>query len=272
MVGDPGGVRLRYAAPLLEERPMAEGSLSLALLTCFETFRTCAPTVVEAMFGRVPREKSSRRLSEWAARIVRHTGIDLHVHGLEHVDPNGRYVVMSNHQSHYDIFVLFRAYPGVLRMVSKIELSRIPILGGAMTEAEFVFLDRADRRHAHKALRVAAERVRSGINVWIAPEGTQSKDGALLPFKKGGFLLALEAGVPILPVTIEGTRNVLPAKTMHVRHGQRVELTFHAPIDTRAYDHARRDELVARVRDVIDSGLPVENRRRAVESRSHETA
>ncbi len=234
---------------------MAEGSLALALLACADTLRTCAPTVVEAMFRRVSREECSRRLLVWADRVVRHTGIDLHVHGLEHVDPNVRYVVMSNHQSHYDIFVLFRAFPGVLRMVAKVELSRVPFLGRAMEEGEFVFLDRGDRGRAQEALRVAAERVRSGINVWIAPEGTQSKDGALLPFKKGGFLLALETGALILPVTIDGTRNVLPAKTTHVRYGQRVDVTFHAPIDVREYDHARRDELVARVRDVIASGL-----------------
>jgi len=241
---------------------MAGGSVSLALLTCLDTMRTCAPTVVDSMFGRVPREECSRRLSVWAERVVRHTGIDLHVHGLEHVDPDARYVVMSNHQSHYDIFVLFRAFPGVFRMVSKVELRRIPILGRAMEEAEFVFLDRGDRAHAHEALRVAAERVRSGISVWIAPEGTQSKDGALLPFKKGGFVLALETGVPILPVTVEGTRHVLPAKKFRVRSGQRVDVTFHPPIDTREYDHTRRDELLTRVRDVIESGLPEDLQRR----------
>jgi 1-acyl-sn-glycerol-3-phosphate acyltransferase len=234
---------------------VAQGSLSLALLTCFDTLRTCVPTVIEARFRHVSREECSRRLSSWAERVVRHTGIDLHVHGLEHVDPNARYVVMSNHQSHYDIFVLFRAFPGVFRMVAKVELSRVPFLGRAMEEGEFVFLDRGDRGRAREALRAAAERIHSGISVWIAPEGTQSRDGALLPFKKGGFLLALETGVPILPVTIEGTRHVLPAKTMHVRGGQRVDVTFHAPIDTRAYEHSRRDELVTRVRDVIASGL-----------------
>lgn len=240
---------------------MAEGSISLALLTCVDTFRTCAPTVLEAMFRRVPREECTRRLREWGERVVRHTGIDVHVHGLEHVNPDVPYVVMSNHQSHYDIFVLFNAFPGVFRMVSKVELSRVPILGGAMQEAEFIFLDRGDHAHARSALRLAAERVRTGLGVWIAPEGTQSKDGTLLPFKKGGFILAMETGVPILPVTIEGTRHVLPAKTMHVRSGQRVDVTFHPPIDTRDYSHERRDDLIARVRDVIDSGLPPELQR-----------
>jgi 1-acyl-sn-glycerol-3-phosphate acyltransferase len=235
---------------------MPEGSIGLALLTCVDTFRTCAPTVVEAMFRRVPREECTRRLRAWADRVVQHTEIDVHVHGLEHVDPAQPYVVMSNHQSHYDIFVLFKAFPGVFRMVSKVELARVPVLGGAMQEAEFVFLDRGDHAHAREALRVAADRVRSGLSVWIAPEGTQSKDGRLLPFKKGGFILALETGVPILPVTVEGTRHVLPAKTMRVRSGQRVDVTFHAPIPTSEYGFARRDELIARVRGAVDSGLP----------------
>lgn len=240
---------------------MNEGSLGLALLTCLDTMRTCAPTVVEAMAGPVPRERCTRRLSEWADRVVRHTGIDLHVHGLELVDPSRPCVVMSNHQSHYDIFVLFKAFPGVFRMVSKIELARIPVLGRAMQEAEFVFLDRGDRANAHDAIRLAAERIRSGVSVWIAPEGTQSKDGALLPFKKGGFVLALETGVPIVPVTIEGTRHVLPAKHLRVRSGQRVDVTFHPPIDPAEYGHARRDELVERVRSTIESGQPAELRR-----------
>lgn len=241
---------------------MNEGSLGLALLTCLDTMRTCAPTVVEAMAGPVPRERCTRRLSEWADRVVRHTGIDLHVHGLELVDPSRPCVVMSNHQSHYDIFVLFKAFPGVFRMVSKIELARIPVLGRAMQEAEFVFLDRGDRANAHDAIRLAAERIRSGVSVWIAPEGTQSKDGALLPFKKGGFVLALETGVPIVPVTIEGTRHVLPAKHLRVRSGQRVDVTFHAPIEPAEYGHARRDELVERVRATIESGQPPELRTR----------
>lgn len=240
---------------------MNEGSLGLALLTCLDTLRTCAPTVVEAMTGPVPRDRCTRRLSEWAERVVRHTGIDLHVHGVELVDPSRPCVVMSNHQSHYDIFVLFKAFPGVFRMVSKIELARIPVLGRAMQEAEFVFLDRGDRANAHDAIRLAAERIRSGVSVWIAPEGTQSKDGVLLPFKKGGFVLALETGVPIVPVTIEGTRHVLPAKHLRVRSGQRVDVTFHAPIDPAEYGHARRDELVERVRAAIESGQPAELRR-----------
>jgi 1-acyl-sn-glycerol-3-phosphate acyltransferase len=233
---------------------MAEGSVSLALLTCFETFRTCAPTVVDSLRGRLDRPLANARLAAWADRIVRRAEIDLHVHGLEHVDLAVPHVLMSNHQSHFDIFVLFKAFPGVLRMVAKVELSRVPVLGGAMSAAEFVFLDRGDRAHAHAALKLAGERLRSGVNVWIAPEGTQSRDGALLPFKKGGFVLAEETGASILPVTVDGTRHVLPAKHVRVHRGRRVDVTFHAPVDPRTF--ARRDEVIAEVRARIASALP----------------
>jgi 1-acyl-sn-glycerol-3-phosphate acyltransferase len=130
-----------------------------------------------------------------------------------------------------------------------------------MTAAEFVFLDRGDRAHAVAALKLAGERIRSGINVWIAPEGTQSRDGALLPFKKGGFVLAEEAGVPILPVTVEGTRHVLPAKETRVRRGQRVDVTFHAPVDPQTF--GSRDQVMAEVRRRIESALPAAQQRPA---------
>ncbi len=238
---------------------MPEGSLSHALLACLETGRICVPTILDSLRGRLDRRRVSGRLSSWADRVVRQARIDLHVHGVEHVAPDAHYVVMSNHQSHYDIFVLFKAFPAVLRMVAKIELARVPILGGGMKAAEFVFLDRQDHGHAVAALELAGRRIRSGIHVWIAPEGTQSRDGALLPFKKGGFVLAEEVGVPILPVTVEGTRRVLPAKTSRVHLGQRVDVTFHAPVDPATF--GTREEVMAEVRRRIESALPKELQR-----------
>lgn len=238
---------------------MSEGSLLPAVLACLETGRICVPTMFDAARGRHDRRRVSGRLSSWADRVVRQARVDLHVHGLEHVTPDAPHVLMSNHQSHYDIFVLFKAYPGVLRMVAKIELARVPILGGGMKAAEFVFLDRQDHGHAVSALKLAGERIRSGINVWIAPEGTQSRDGALLPFKKGGFVLAEEVGVPILPVTVEGTRHVLPAKTSRVHLGQRVDVTFHAPVDPATF--GPREAVMAEVRRRIESALPAELQR-----------
>jgi 1-acyl-sn-glycerol-3-phosphate acyltransferase len=243
---------------------MAEGSIGLALLTCAQTFRTCAPTVVEAIFGDVPRERCTRRLKEWAARVVALTEMDIHVRGLEHIDPNETYVIMSNHRSNYDIFVLFDAFPGVLRMIAKNDLAKIPILSGAMSAAEFIFVERADHARAMEAMQIAEARLRSGISVWIAPEGTRSEDGALLPFKKGGFMLALGTKTKILPVTILGTAEVLPPKEIRVRSGKRVDVQFHAPIDPAIYGADHRDALMRRVREAMASPLPVDLRDRSL--------
>ncbi len=242
-----------------------DGSLPLSALVVAETLRICAPTVAEAAVGRLTRAACDRRLQDWSERLVRHAGIELDVHGAEHVGSHGAagdetFVVMSNHQSHYDIPVLYRAFPGRLRMVAKTELYRIPIFGRAVRAAEFIEIDRFDREKSRKSLELAKERLRSGVHVWIAPEGTRSRDGRLRPFKKGGFILALETGTRILPVTIDGTRHVLPPRTARLRAGHRVAVTFHAPVDPAPFGIERRDALVAHVRSAIASALPEELR------------
>ncbi len=219
-----------------------------------ETFRVCAPTVVEGALGRLTREACDRRLAEWSANAVRLAEIDVDVVGREHVGSEPA-LVMSNHQSAYDIFTLMHVHPTSLRMIAKKQMFALPIMGGGMRAAGFVSLDRADRDKALAALEEAKRVMSSGIHVWIAPEGTRSNDGALLPFKKGGFMVALQTGIPIVPVTVDGTREVLPAKDFVVRKGRKVRITYHPRIDPNAYGLARRDELVADVRDRIASAL-----------------
>ena len=212
---------------------MPEGSFALALLGLAQTLRISAPTVVEALLGRVRRNVCDDRLSWWAGQLQREAAIDLRVVGREHVTSGEQFVVMSNHQSLYDIPMLFAAFPATIRMVAKKELFRIPVFGQALRASEFVALDRGNRESARESLRVARDRIRGGINVWIAPEGTR-----------------------ILPVTIDGTRDVLEAKGAFVKRGQRVVITFHAPIDPATYGMERRAELVAEVRRAIESALP----------------
>ena len=141
-------------------------------------------------------------------------------------------------------------------MIAKKELYAIPIFGRAMRAAEFIEVDRGDHQRAIESMKAAAAKLRSGVNVWIAPEGTRSATGALGPFKKGGFVLALETRTRILPVTIVGTRDVLPLHAMQVRRGQRVDAVFHPPIDPARYGWERRDELVDLVRRAIAGSLP----------------
>lgn len=240
-------------------------SVSLVLKACADTARVCVPTVIETLTRKRPSDPEGRRamrrlhdqrLAWWAGRTVHAADLRVSVRGFEHVDPDRTCLVMSNHQSSYDIFVLMDLYPGTLRMIAKAEMFRIPVFGQAMQAAEFVFIERGNRQAAIESLALAKKRIDSGVNVWIAPEGTRSNDGRLLPFKKGGFMLALDSGTPILPVTVHGTKDVLPAKHWKVRPGCEVEVTFHPPVDPRSYGHARRQELIDDVFRSIDSGLP----------------
>jgi len=239
--------------------------VSLVLKACADTARVCVPTVFETLTRPRPTDLESRlrmrnlhnqRLAWWAGRTVHAADVRVSVRGREHIDPDRTYLVMSNHQSSYDIFVLMDLFPGTLRMIAKAEMFRIPVFGQAMQAAEFVFIERGNRKAALESLALAKRRIDSGVNVWIAPEGTRSTDGRLLPFKKGGFMLALDSGTPILPVTVHGTKDVLPAKHWKVRSGQAVEVTFHPAVDPAEFGRERRDELVDRVFRTIDSGLP----------------
>lgn len=231
------------------------GSFALTVRAVAETLRSAVPTVVDGVLGR-GRQVCDRRIADWSSRLLRLADVELRVHGLERIPADETFVVMSNHQSHYDVPVLFQAFPRTLRMIAKKELYAIPVFGRALRAAEFVEVDRGDHQRAVDSIRVAAERIRSGINVWIAPEGTRSVDGALSPFKKGGFVLAIETRTRILPVTIVGTRGVVPAHSRRIRRGQRVDVEFQAPIDPARFGWERRDELVDAVRRAIAGGLP----------------
>jgi 1-acyl-sn-glycerol-3-phosphate acyltransferase len=167
-------------------------------------------------------------------------------------------VIMSNHQSFYDVPVLYAVLGGNLRMVAKKELFAVPIFSRAMREAGFIEVDRSNRQRALDSMKLARETLEKGVNVWIAPEGTRSRSGALGPFKKGGFYLAFESKLPILPVTLVGTRDALGAQALRSSAGARVRVTIAPPIDTAPYlaqGKGGREKLMAAVHDVIERGL-----------------
>lgn len=221
-----------------------------------ETARICLPTVAGAALGRGgDMALYDRRLDEWSRRLLRFADLSLRVEGREHLVPGEAYVVMSNHQSHFDIPALFQALPLRVRMVTKTELFRVPLWGQAMRVAGFVEVDRQDRHQAVEALSHARRAIEAGTSIWIAPEGTRSDDGSLGPFKKGGFHLAREAGARILPVTIDGTRRALRARDWRIRRGQQAVVTVHAPVDPADYEPNRRKDLMERVRADIASAL-----------------
>jgi 1-acyl-sn-glycerol-3-phosphate acyltransferase len=233
-------------------------SLALSLQNIYETLAISFPTVVEAVQGRVTKELCDERLARWSHAVVENAHIELHVHGREHLRSHETYLVMSNHQSLYDIPVLFAVIGPNIRMITKQELFRVPVFGDALAAAGFISIDRSNRRAAMRSLDRARELLASGTHVWIAPEGTRSRTGQLLPFKKGAFYLALEALLPILPVTLRGTRNALPAKGLRSVDGARVDATIHASVDPAPYvarGKPGRDELMRDVRRALESAL-----------------
>src|SRR5713101_2146493 len=141
----------------------------------------------------------------WSKGILRAVGARVNVVGFNHVPADRPVVYASNHQSWFDIWVLAAAIPTQMRFVSKRELSRIPILGRAMRAAGHIFIDRENRQKAFGAYDDAAQAIRNGISATVFPEGTRSRTGELLPFKKGPFVVAIAAQVPLVPVYCAGT-------------------------------------------------------------------
>lgn len=222
----------------------------------WQTLRVSAPTIVEAMRGTLTPEACDRRLAAWSAAIVERAHIDLSVEGSELAPPAESFVLMSNHQSLYDVPVIFHALQRRIRMVAKQELFRVPVWGRAMRSAGFIALDRENRDRSRQSLQRSAATLRDGTSIWIAPEGTRSRDGSLGVFRKGGFHLAVQSGCRILPLSIVGTREVLPAKGLEIRDGRKVRVVIHPPIDPLVYGEERREELIAVVRQSIASALP----------------
>ena len=185
----------------------------------------------------------------WAPGINWGAGIKLHVEPLPDVDWSTPHIFMMNHQSALDIPCVVAALPADLRFVAKHQLSYVPFLNVYMLMTGQIFINRSNRRAAMRSLRRAGERVRAGSNILAYPEGTRSKTGHILPFKKGPFALAMEARVPIIPVAIEGTMRVMKPGSL-APYGGTARLKLGRPISTDRVG-VTRDALLREVRDAI---------------------
>ena len=195
--------------------------------------RITAPSLVEVARGRLERESVDERARWFGRRVIELLDIDLVAHGADRVPPGRAYVYMSNHQSHLDIPILYATLPSpTIRMLGKTELFQIPLWGRGLRAAEFVEVDRSNHLRAVKSIERAADLIRDGVSIWIAPEGTRSRDGRIGALKKGGFHLARDTRTPIVPVAIRGTIDILPRGTRAMQPGKRVDVTIGAPIDS----------------------------------------
>lgn len=190
----------------------------------------------------------------WGRAALFFAGTRVRVVGAEKIPRDIPLIFMGNHRSNFDILALYAGLPHHFSWIAKEELFRIPLFGYAMRRAGYLPLDRSDGRRAFKTMETAAEKIRNGVSVIIFPEGTRSLDGNLLPFKRGGFLLAARASVPIVPFSISGSERVNPPRRMEIHPGT-ITITFGDPIPTEGATGRRRDDLIGRVREAIEAGL-----------------
>lgn len=190
----------------------------------------------------------------WARILLGLCRVRVVVRGAEKIRPPGPYVFLSNHQSQFDIPAAILAIPLQFRVLAKKELFHIPIFGWALRLSGFVGIERSNREKAIRSLDEAAGRIRKGRSLLIYAEGTRSPDGSLLPFKKGGFILAIQAGVPVIPLTILGSRSVLPKGSLRIRPGT-IGVVVGDPIDPRRYPLEEKEALMKKVREAMSEAL-----------------
>jgi 1-acyl-sn-glycerol-3-phosphate acyltransferase len=218
------------------------------------TFLFSVSAIISTLFD------SSGRLYAWHARLWARLGLALGgitatLAGSEHL-PDGPVIFMSNHQSNFDILALLAAMPRQIHWIAKKELFEIPVFGPSMRRGGYIPLDRGDGRKALQSMDEAATTIHQGKSVVLFPEGTRTTDGNLLPFKRGGFILARKADVPVIPVTINGSGRINPAGQIKLYSGD-IHITLHPPVA--APPELRRSEaetwLMENVRRHIDSAL-----------------
>jgi len=229
--------------------------LSILFSATFFTLKTSFFAVSVSFRGNLTREITNMKLKSWAKQLLELIGAD---HKVEYdvpieLEDDRCYILMSNHQSYYDIPLLYMTIPenANLRMIAKKELFMIPLWGKGMKTAEFISIDRSNHNKSIESMEAAKEKMKSGIMIYIAPEGTRSRDGKLGEFKKGGFLLAIQTESIIIPIGLRGTERAMPPDTWDFSLGQKIEAYVGNPIDTANFGIEERDTLMQEVRTQI---------------------
>ncbi len=184
------------------------------------------------------------RVALWA------NGVKVSIEGMENLRGEGPYIFMSNHQGSYDIFALLGHLPFQFKWLAKKELFSIPFLGWAMAAAGYISIDREGTRETVEAMNKAAEKIRDGMSVVIFPEGSRSPDGTIQPFKNGGFTLAIKSRVPIVPLALTGSREIMPKERLTATSGE-IRIRMGRPIETSHHSMKDRKDLMEKVKETI---------------------
>lgn len=220
--------------------------VGLAILAL--TLRYGIPIILASIFGarKTLDRMADRTPRRWARGILRAAGCRVKLEGVGHLRRDEPRIIVSNHQSWFDVFALAAHLPVRYRFVAKKELTRIPVFGAAWQALGHVSIDREDRSAAIEALDQAAQGIhQEAVAVVIFPEGTRSPTGELQPFKKGAFVLAIQAGVPVVPVAVTGTHEIMPKGSWRVSPGE-IRVRLGEPLSTDELVHRDREDLMNR--------------------------
>jgi len=190
----------------------------------------------------------------WGRGVSGCMGLTFSLFGAEKAVPGQAYIITPNHQSYADVLALITVLPVRFRWVLKKELLKVPLFGWAVARTGAIALDRANRDQSVQRLRAGADKLKGGWSVLIYPEGTRTPDGQLLPLKKGAFMMAVQSGMPILPVTSNGAHKVLPKKTLVFRPGH-ITVTIGDPINTEGMTESDVPVLMEKTRQAIAKNL-----------------
>lgn len=223
---------------------------SSALVTAW----CCGVAVAKKYSGKMDREWSDKHIQTWVRRLLNISKVQVQVYNPHNTYPvRGKpTIIMCNHSSAYDIPISYLAFPNCsMRMLAKKELSYVPLMGPAMRAAEFPFVDRFNRQKAMESLAQAKKLMQDGIIIWLAPEGTRSQTGTLGPFKKGGFITAIEAEALIIPIGIRGAFDILPKGSLYFSNAPKAEIHIGEAIDASQYRLDNKEELIERVHNTM---------------------
>ncbi len=230
----------------------------IAFMTGVFTLWSCTKIIVGSFVVKNYRPYIDRIMILWAKRLLGLVGVKTQVTGRENIpDPNikRRLIVMCNHSSLYDIPVAIDALQISFRFVAKKELFKIPIFGTAIHRAEFISIDRQNHEQALKDLQKAKDKMLDGICLWMAPEGTRSKDGKLAKFKRGGFHVAIDTQALILPIVVKDIHKVQAGDDLSLTLNQKVHVEICEAVDAAQYTTEQRKELIEAVREKMLKAL-----------------
>ncbi len=223
-------------------------STYILFIVLLRTGYTCVRTITKSMLGTLTKQWCDEELQRWVKRVIKLIKAKCTLINPNNVAPKAGQptIIMCNHSSLFDIPLSFWAFPNEsIRMLAKSELFKIPFFGKAMIASGFPKITRHNRKQAIQELEGVAQLLSSGVVMWIAPEGTRSKNGRLSSFKKGGFITAINTKATIIPIGIRGANMILPAKTMRLNLGQEIEVHIGNPIDASQYTLEEKEQLIA---------------------------